>query len=96
MLYMLIGVTFQARIIITTQAQKTVDPGILGRVESLFSFLNSSAAIVIYVVMWYLSDLLSPRSMYVFQAMIILFACFGVYKLNQRKEPLMQSREASF
>jgi len=70
--YLLIGFTFQVRIMYLTSTQRLTDINYQGRVHSTFTVLSSLLALIIYAAMGFLGDIVSLRCLYLFQAGIMV------------------------
>ncbi|OYD06340.1 MFS transporter [Paludifilum halophilum] len=81
--YLLIGITFQVRILYLTTIQHLVDLDFQGRVHSVFTTLVTFFSLGVYLLMGVLSEVVSQRWLYASQGIFILIVTlFSVVSLK--------------
>jgi len=78
--YFCIGAFFQVWVMYLSKAQESTSLRYQGRVYAVFETLDAAVSLVIYAAMGLLADVVSPRWLYVSQAVLLGGAGFLAYK----------------
>lgn len=83
-IYGVIGIMYQSRVLVVTESQRLVHSGVLGRVQSLFFAFDSMLAFLSFICISHLSDVISPKWLYLLPVTLLLIATLAAGLRNGR------------
>lgn len=83
--YLLVGITYQTRVLLITLIQEIVDTAVMGRVQSTYFFFDCLIGIFSFVGIGYLSSITSPKWLYLLPVSFLLMASlYAKLKLDNK------------
>lgn len=83
--YLLVGISYQTRVLLVTLIQDIVETSVLGRVQSTYFFFDCLIGIFSFIGIGYLSSTVSPKWTYLLPVFLLITASvYAKFKLNSK------------